>query len=555
MTSYQSLITNNLRQSPPNSSHLPPIDSDSFFSPIVALLIYPPKTIFNTGMQNSAQPALRSFQSFRFLKSLWSLPTCASLWALLCAPTVARTIISDATQLPNIVIIFTDDQGYADVGVFGAKGFVTPNLDRLASQGRIFSNFHVVQPVCSASRCGLLTGCYPNRLGIHGALGPRSKVGLSTNEMTLAELVKQRGYATAIFGKWHLGDSPQFLPLRHGFDEYFGLPYSNDMWPVIDAENRKRNYPDLRMFDNDKVVIPNVTHEDQNQLTTWYTEHAVKFIDAHKDGPFLLYLAHNMPHVPLHVSDKFRGKSERGLYGDVIEEIDWSVGQVMDALKRNGLEENTWVIFTSDNGPWLCYGDHAGSAFPLREGKGTNWEGGTREPCIMRWPGKIPAGTESKDMLMTIDLFPTIAKLIHSDLPKHRIDGLDVWPIISGKPAKSKNPHEAYWFYYEVNQLQAVVTGDGRWKLQLPHTYRTLAGKPGGHGGTPVPYENRKLAKSQLYDLVNDISETTDVSSAHADIIKRLEAEAEKARAELGDALTKRTGAGIREPGRIDLSD
>jgi arylsulfatase len=309
------------------------------------------------------------------------------------------------------------------------------------------------------------------------------------------------------------------------------------------------------MFENDKVVIQNVNDADQNQLTTWYTEHAVRFIDAHKNGPFLLYLAHNMPHVPLHVSNKFRGKTRRGLYGDVIEEIDWSVGEVMDALKRNGLEENTWVIFTSDNGPWLCYGDHAGSAYPLREGKGTNWEGGTREPCIMRWPGKIPAGTESRDMLMTIDLFPTIAKLIHADLPKHRIDGLDVWPIISGTPDKSKNPHEAYWFYYEVNQLQAVVTGDGRWKLQLPHTYRTLGGRPGGHGGVPAPYENRKLEKSELYDLVKDMSETTNVSSKHPDTVKKLEAEAENARAELGDAITKRIGAGIREPGRLETPE
>jgi arylsulfatase len=464
-------------------------------------------------------------------------------------------------DLPNIVIIFTDDQGYADVGVFGAKGFQTPNLDRLASQGCVFRNFHVAQPVCSASRAGLLTGCYPNRFGIHGALGPRSPVGISTNEMTLAELVKQRGYATAIFGKWHLGDSQQFLPLHHGFDQYFGLPYSNDMWPLHpdfvnlppnDAK-RKRGYPDLVMYESDKVVIPQITHEDQNQLTTWYTEHAVKFIEENKHHPFFLYLAHNMPHVPLHVSDKFRGKTPRGLYGDVIEEIDWSVGQVMDALKRNGIEGNTWVIFTSDNGPWLCYGDHAGSAYPLREGKGTNWEGGTREPCIMRWPGHIPAGTETWKMLMTIDLFPTIAKLIRANLPRHTIDGLDVWPIISGKP-DAKNPHTAYWFYYEVNQLQAVVTGDGQWKLQLPHTYRTLGGKPGGHGGTPVPYEQRKLQHAELYDLVNDISETNDVAEAHPNIDRMLKAEAERARQELGDALTKRVGKGTREPGKVAIA-
>jgi arylsulfatase A len=461
-------------------------------------------------------------------------------------------------KLPNIVIIFTDDQGYGDVGVFGAKGFQTPNLDRLASQGTVFRNFHVAQPVCSASRAGLLTGCYPNRLGIHGALGPRSKVGINDREMTLAELVKQRGYATAIFGKWHLGDSPQFLPVRHGFDEYFGLPYSNDMWPLHpnlvklppEAEKKKRGYPDLVMFENDKVVIPQVTHEDQNQLTTWYTEHAVSFIERHKDGPFLLYLAHNMPHVPLHVSDKFRGRSARGLYGDVIEEIDWSVGRVMDVLKRTGLEKNTWVIYTSDNGPWLSYGEHAGSAYPLREGKGSCWEGGVREPCIMRWPGHIPAGAENKQMLMTIDLFPTIAKLIGAGLPEHPIDGMDVWPLIVGKSG-ARNPHNAYWFYYEQNQLQAVVSGDGQWKLQLPHTYRTLNGRPGGRGGVPAPYDNVKLQKSELYDLTRDVSEKANVAEQHTEIVNRLEAEAEKAREELGDALTNRKGKSVREPGRI----
>jgi arylsulfatase A len=463
-----------------------------------------------------------------------------------------------ADVLPNLVIILTDDQGYADVGVFGAKGFRTPNLDRLAAEGCIFRNFHVAQPVCSASRAGLLTGCYPNRIGIHGALGPRSKVGISTNEMTLAELVKQRGYATAIFGKWHLGDSPQFLPLHHGFDEYFGLPYSNDMWPLhpdlvgpsSNEARRKRGYPDLIMLEGDKVVIPQVTHADQNQLTTWYAEHAVKFIERNKDRPFFLYLANNMPHVPLHVSDKFRGKTERGLYGDVISEIDWSVGQVMDALKRTGVEDKTWVIFTSDNGPWLSYGDHAGSAYPLREGKGTSWEGGTREPCIMRWPGKIPAGTESKQMLMTIDLLPTIAKLIHAEPPKHPIDGRDVWPIIAGKRG-ARNPHASYWCYFGLNQLEAVISGDGRWKLQLPHTYNTLAGRPGGRDGMPVPYEHRKIERAELYDLAGDMSETTDVAAQHPDVVKRLEAEAEKARAELGDSLTKREGKGVREPGRI----
>ena len=463
--------------------------------------------------------------------------------------------------LPNLVIIFTDDQGYADVGVFGAHGFQTPNLDRLAAQGRIFRNFHVPQPVCSASRAGLLTGCYPNRIGIHGALGPGSRTGISDQEVTLAELLKTKGYATAIFGKWHLGDAPQFLPLRHGFDQYFGLPYSNDMWPLhpdfadlpANDEKRKRGYPDLVMYEGSQVVIPQVTPADQNQLTIWYTERAVRFIDQNRNRPFFLYLAHNMPHVPLHVSDKFRGKTRRGLYGDVIEEIDWSVGQVMEALDRNGLAKNTWVIFTSDNGPWLSYGDHAGSAYPLREGKTTNWEGGTREPCIMRWPGHIPAGTETWQMLMTIDVLPTIAKLVEAPLPRHTIDGLDVWPIIAGRP-KARNPHVSYWFYYEVNQLQAVSSGDGHWKLQLPHTYGTLGGRPGGRDGKPVPYEKRKIEAPELYDLSYDMGETTDVAAEHPDIVARLLGEAEKAREELGDALIHRVGKGTRAPGEISPS-
>jgi arylsulfatase len=463
------------------------------------------------------------------------------------------------TAKPNIIIIFTDDQGYADVGKFGAEGFQTPRLDRMAEQGAIFRNFHVAQPVCSASRAALLTGCYPNRIGIHGALAPRTKTGISDDETTLAQLLKTQGYATAIFGKWHLGDAPRFMPLRHGFDEYFGLPVSNDYWPghpdlIPDFPPEivalKHSYPDLPIYDGERVFHPEMTIDDLNHLTTWYTERAVKFIDKNKEQPFFLYVAHSMPHVPLGVSEKFRGKTERGLYGDVIEEIDWSVGQILDALHRNGLDDKTWVIFTSDNGPWLCYGSDAGSAKPLREGKGTNWEGGTREPCIMRWPGHIPAGGDTWDMLMTIDLFPTIAKIAGAELPRHKLDGLDVWPIISRQPG-ARNPHDAYWFYYEVNELQAVTSGDGRWKLQMPHTYQTLAGKPGGKSGVPVPYAHRKIEKEELYDLGHDIGETTDVAAAHPDVVAHLEAEAEKARADLGDALTQRPGSGHRAPGKL----
>ena len=485
--------------------------------------------------------------------------TIAFLMALGLAASITRT--QGATEIkqskPNIVIIFTDDQGYADVGKFGAVGFKTPNLDRMAEEGATFRNFHVAQPVCSASRCALLTGCYPNRLGIHGALPPGSKVGLSDDETTLAQLLKQQGYATAIFGKWHLGDSPGFMPLHRGFDEYFGLPLSCDYWPghpdlitnlPSNLKAIKREYPNLPIYDGDKKFREEMSIDDLNHLTTWYAERAVKFIEKNKAHPFFLYVAHSMPHVPLGVSRKFRGKSARGLYGDVIEEIDWSVGQILNALHRNGLDENTWVIFTSDNGPWLLYGNHAGSALPLREGKATNWEGGTREPCIMRWPGKIPAGSDSWDMLMTIDLLPTIARRVGAELPKNKIDGLDVWPIISRQPG-AKNPHEAYWFYYEVNALQAVTSGDGRWKLQLPHTYPSVIDQPPGHDGVPGKYLNRKIETAELYDLVNDISETTDVSAQHPEIVKQLEAMVEAARTDLGDSLTQRPGNGHREPG------
>jgi arylsulfatase A len=480
-----------------------------------------------------------------------------ALATLLLAGAITTSLAAD--KPPNVVIILTDDQGYADVGKFGAVGFTTPNLDRMADEGAIFRNFHVAQPVCSASRCALMTGCYPNRVGIHGALGPRAKIGLSDSEMTMAELFKQRGYATGMLGKWHLGDTPEFMPLHRGFDYYFGESLSVDMWPgepdlITNFPSQmaamKREYPKLPIWDGDKKFRDEMSIDDLNHLTTWYTERAVKFIQENKSHPFFLYVAHNMVHVPLGVSDKFRGKTVRGLYGDVVEEIDWSAGQILQALKDAGVDDNTLVIFTSDNGPWLCFGNHGGSAKPLREGKGTNWEGGTREPCIMRWPGHIPAGADTWDMLMTIDLFPTFANLIGAQMSTNKIDGLDVLPIITRQPGAT-NPHTAYWFYYNVNDLQAVTTGDGRWKLQLPHTYQTLAGRPGGTNGVPVPYSERKLEHEELYDLVHDISESTDVGAQHPNIVKQLEVYAEEARAELGDGLTKQKGAHRREPGHV----
>jgi arylsulfatase A len=477
------------------------------------------------------------------------MKTKRTLWLFLTLIVAGGSRLSAADRLPNIVLIFTDDQGYGDVGCFGAKGFETPNLDRLAGLGRRFTNFHVAQPVCSASRAALLTGNYSNRIGIHGALGPSAKHGIADGETTLAELLKQKGYATGMAGKWHLGHHQRFLPIHHGFDEYLGLPYSNDMWPYH-PEAKPGTYPALPLIEGDRIIDSNVTAEDQGHLTGMYTERAVSFINRHKDGPFFFYLAHSMPHVPLHVGDGYRGKSAQGLYGDVIQEIDASVGKVVDALEANGLAQNSLVIFATDNGPWLSYGDHAGSAGALREGKGTCWEGGVRVPCIMRWPGQIPANSMSDAMLMTIDLLPTIARLVGAELPKHPIDGLDVWTLLSGE-AGATNPHDAYVYYYEENQLQAVVSGDGRWKLQLPHTYRTLAGHAGGHDGTPVKYEQKKIVQPELYDLVSDLCETTDVASRQPEIVKRLLVVADRVRDDLGDSLTKREGRGIRLAGQL----
>jgi arylsulfatase A-like enzyme len=438
---------------------------------------------------------------------------------------------------PNVVIVLADDQGYGDVGCYGAKGFETPNLDRMAKDGVRFTDFHVGQPVCSASRAALLTGCYPNRIGILGALNPTAKHGISAEEKTIAEVLKPRGYTSAIFGKWHLGHLPRFLPTRHGFDEYLGLPYSNDM-----LKSPAAKFPDLPLIEGVKVVERN---PDQRKLTTLYTERAVKFIEKNKERPFFLYVAHAMPHVPLHVSDKFKGKSKKGLYGDVIMEIDWSVGQILAALKKQDLDKQTLVIFTSDNGPWLSYGNHAGSAGPLREGKMTTWEGGHREPCIMRWPGQIPANTVCREPAMTIDLLPTIAKLAGAELPKHKIDGLDIWPLIAGKP-NAKNPHDAYYFYWN-RELQAVRSG--KWKLHFPHKYISLDDKPGGKDGRPARYVQRETPLA-LFDLAEDMGETTNVAAKHPEIVKRLKELADKAREDLGDSATRQEGKGVRPPGR-----
>ena len=457
-----------------------------------------------------------------------------------------------AQRSPNVVVIFMDDMAYADIGPFGAKGYETPHLDQMAKEGRMFTDFYVTQAVCSASRAGLLTGCYNVRVGIMGALGPGAKHGIHENEITLAEICKQKGYATAAYGKWHLGHHKKFLPMQHGFDDYFGLPYSNDMWPYhpgvrhLSMEERLKRWPHLPLIEKNATINSKVTPKDQEQLTTQYTERAVKFIERNKDQPFFLYVPHSMVHVPLYVSDKFKGKSKRGLFGDVMMEVDWSVGQILQALRKNQLEKNTLVIFTSDNGPWLSYGDHAGSAGPLREGKGTMFEGGCRESAIAWWPGTIPAGTICKEPAMTIDILPTVSNLIEAQLPNHKIDGKDIMPLLKGIPGAA-SPQEAYFMYYG-RELQAMRMG--KWKLHFPHRYRTMAGRPGGTDGIPTDYSQAKIGLA-LFDLSKDIGETTDVKDDYPEVLKKMQDLADDMRTDLGDSLTKVDGEGLRSPGKL----
>lgn len=413
---------------------------------------------------------------------------------------------------PNFVIIFADDLGYRDVGCFGAEGFQTPNLDRMAAEGVRFTDFYSAAASCTPSRAALMTGCYPSRVGLPNVLGPTADIGISDEETTVAEVLKSRGYATACFGKWHLGHHPKFLPTHHGFDEYLGLPYSNDMWPRHPTSDK---YPPLPLIEGDQVIQYN---PDQRQLTTWYTKRAVDFISAHQDEPFFVYLPHSMSHVPLHVSGKFAGRSKQGLYGDVIMEIDWSVGQILSTLRELGLDKNTLVVFTSDNGPWLSYGDHAGSALPLREGKGTTFDGGQREPFIAWWPGHIPPGTVCSEMAVMFDLLPTFAGLAGAQLDGGRtLDGKDIWPLLSGQP-DARSPHEAF-FFHQNGHLEAVRRG--KWKLHMPHRYRSLGDKGAGEGGWPGPYETKEIGWA-LFDLENDAGETTNIANQHPDQVERM---------------------------------
>ncbi len=464
---------------------------------------------------------------------------CAVFWAA----EVSLLVAADKPLVkPNFVVFFADDLGYADLKCFGGNAMETPNLDRLASAGCRMTSFYSSQAVCSASRCSLLTGCYNVRLSILGALGPGAKVCLNPEEKTIAEVLKPRGYRTAIFGKWHLGDRGVGLPTNHGFDTYFGLPYSNDMWPFHPTA---KNFPDLPLIENDRVANPNVTAEDQPYLTKWYAERASQFIEENAAEPFFVYVPFSMPHVPIFASEKFRGKTGKGLYTDVIAELDWAVGHVVGTLEKLGLSEKTMVLFTSDNGPWLSYGNHAGSAGPLREGKGTTWEGGQRVPTIAYWPGQIPAGIESKEVAGTIDVLPTIAHLAGADLPEKKIDGKNIWPLLSGQSGAA-SPHEAY-FYYWGRELHAVRQGP--WKLHFPHPYRALTGKP-GTDGSPAGYREQKCGL-ELYDLEKDIGESMDVASQNPEIVQRLQAIADRMRVELGDSLRAMAGQEVRPAGAL----
>jgi arylsulfatase A len=417
---------------------------------------------------------------------------------------------------PNFIIIFTDDQGYNDLGCFGSENIKTPNIDQLAAEGRKFTNFMVPSPVCTPSRAALLTGSYPKRVGLHKhVLFPTSNYGLHPEEYTIADHLKSLGYSTACIGKWHLGHHPETLPRANGFDSYYGIPYSNDMnhpdnkgkvnpasdesWQKQDEFVKKWNTP---LVENEEIIeIP----VNQRTITRRYTDRAITFITENKDKPFFLYLPHSMPHIPLFVPEDANDTDPKHAYKAVIEHIDAEVGRIAKSIRELGLAENTYIIFTSDNGPWLQYGNHGGSAKPLRDGKGTNFEGGQRVPCVMWAPGRIPAGTSSNELISTMDLLPTIASLAKSEFPEGRkIDGLDLSSIVTGD-APSKRTEFIY--YTAQGQLNGIRVGE--WKL-------LLEGKGKKEQG---PY---------LFNLAKDISEATNLADKHPDKITELKSRLEE---------------------------
>ena len=426
---------------------------------------------------------------------------------------------------PNIIVIFCDDMGYADIGPFGAKGYQTPHLDRMADEGLKLSSFMVTRSVCSPSRAGLLTGCYNVRVGVPGNFGPKSTNGLNPQEMLIPEVLKQVDYKTAAYGKWHLGHHEPYLPTSQGFDEWFGIPYSNDMWSHH-PQNDRYKFGDLPLMEGPKIVKAALTPMDQTTLTKRFTERALAFIDKNADDPFFIYLAHPQPHVPLFASEDFVGKSERGLYGDVIREIDWSVGQILQRLRDRKLADNTLILFTSDNGPWLSYGDHGGSAGPLREGKGTVFEGGQRVPCLAWWPGQIPAGSQSNELVASMDILPTAAQLAGAPLPTRALDGKNILPLLRS-PQREKSPHE-YFYYFAGNRLQAVRKGP--WKLMFAQGYSTITTP--GKNGRPGERQGRKLPLS-LFNLDDDVAESANLAEAHPKIVQELKAAGESIKRQL----------------------
>lgn len=444
---------------------------------------------------------------------------------------------------PNIILIYLDDMGYGDLSITGVTDYTTPNLDNMANSGMFFTHFYSPQAVCSASRAGLLTGCYPNRIGLAGALSHRSVTGISAEEETIAEVLKKKGYATAIFGKWHLGFQEQFLPINHGFDEFYGIPYSHDMWPL----HPTGSYPNLPLYENGTIVNPDLRPKDVAQFTTEFTKKTIDFIKRNQNKPFFVYWPNPLPHVPLYASEKFKGKSKQGMYGDVMMEIDWGVGQIMESLENMGLDKNTLVIFTSDNGPWLNYGNHAGNTAGFREGKGTSFEGGQRVPCLMMWKGVIPEGVVCNNLTSAIDILPTLAAISDAPLPKNKIDGVNILPLLKGD--FEANPRETFYYYYRQNSLEAI-RHDG-WKLVFPHPGRTYEGYQPGNDGKPGEVSGNFQFEGALYDLRRDPGERYDVTESNPEVVKLLEKLAEEARKDLGDDLTGATGENRREPGKI----